>query len=314
MRRRDFTALLGAAAAWPVTVHAQAGIPQIGFLDRLTASPEFRAGLLEAGYVEGRNVNFRFGNANQSLAQVALELVRLRPAVIVAEGGFAFLEAAAAATSTVPIVYVGGADPVRLGFAASLNRPGGNVTGITILLNDLVGKMLDLLSKVVPAVTTFGYLIGSRELGQVDQLSEAARILGREIIVLECRTLSDLESAFTTLTVRGAGAVLVGAFPIAFQNRKEVLRLVADHRLPAIYAQPAYVLEGGLMSYSYSPRGLDRQAATQYVARILKGEKPGDLPIQQPTKFELAVNLATVKALGLTLPVAIELAIDRAIE
>jgi putative ABC transport system substrate-binding protein len=305
MKRRQFIALLGGAAAWPLSARAQQpALPVVGFLSNRGFSADFRRGLEDAGYVVGRNVTItlRSGTNRPMLLQGAIELVQLRAAVIVADGALVVLDAATTATSTIPIVYMGGADPVRLGFAASLSHPGGNVTGITLLLNDLVGKSLDLISLLVPEVTTFGYLIGDRKLGELDQLVEGARVIGREIIVLECHTVSDLENAFRTLTARGAGALLVSAFPLALRNQMRLLRLVADHRLPAIYAQPGYVSEGGLMSYSYRPAGLQRQLATQYVARILKGEKPSDLPIQQPTKFQLTINLKTAKALGLTVP------------
>jgi putative ABC transport system substrate-binding protein len=219
---------------------------------------------------------------------------------------------AAAATSTIPILYVGGADPVKVGVAASLNRPGGNVTGITDILNELAGKRLDLLLKLMPELTTIGYLIGDRVEGRVDELLAAARLLGRQIEVFVCNTPGDIESAFATMVERQVGAVMVGAFPPAFNNRKLVLALAADHRLPAIYAQGIYVYEGGLMSYS--PANAVRQLAIQYVARILKGEKPADLPIQQPTEYEFITNLRTAKALGITIPPTLQTLADKTIE
>jgi len=318
MRRRDFLTLLGgAAAAWPLAAHAQrqAKIPEIGFLSTSSLGPlsDFRDGLMEAGYIEGRNVKFRFGSANQSLEQVARELVSLPAAVIVALGGTRSLLAAKAATSTIPIVYKGGADPVQLGVATSLNRPGGNITGMTILFDAVGGKQLDLLLKLVPDVTSIGYLVAGRyDPGETDEFLASARALGREVIVLGCRTPEDLDSAFTTMAEHRVGAVMVSAFPVAFNNRKRVVALAAEHRLPAIYAQTAYVYEGGLMSYQ--PLALDRQLAFQYVARILNGAKPADLSIQQPSKFELTINLTTAKALGLTIPATIELLIDKTVE
>jgi len=317
MKRRKFLTLLGTAVAWPLTSRAQQpALPVVGFLSNRGFSADFRRGLEDAGYVVGRNVTIalRSGANRPILLQGAIELVQLRAAVIVASGSIGVLDAAATATSTIPIVYIGGADPTRLGFAASLSHPGGNVTGITLLLNDLVGKSLDLISLVVPEVATFGYLIGDRKLGELDRVVEDARTAGREIVLLECHTVSDLENAFRTLTARGAGALLVSAFPLALRNGRRLLRLAADHRLPAIYAQPGYVAAGGLMSYSYNPAGLERQLATQYVARILKGEKPGDLPIQQPTKFQLTINLKTAKALGLTVPDTLLAIADEVIE
>jgi putative ABC transport system substrate-binding protein len=319
MRRRKFIAGLGAAVTrvlWPLAAPAQqANIPVIGFLstslETSASLSEFRSGLKDAGYIEGQNVEFRWGN-NQSMPQLAGELVRLQVAMIVALGGIDSLRAAKAATSTVPIVYAGGADPVKLGLAASLNRPGGNITGITFTFNALAGKRLDLLLKLVPEATTVGYLVGDQVVGEVDELLASARILGRQIMVLECHTASDLESAFATMAEHRAGAVLVGAFPIAFTNRKQVLALAAAHRVPAIYAQSIYVYEGGLMSYS--PAGILRQVAAQYVARILKGEKPADLPIQQPTHYEFIINLTTAKTLGLMFPPFLHALADKAIE
>jgi putative ABC transport system substrate-binding protein len=322
IRRREFIAALGgAAAAWPLAARAQQSkLPVIGFLSN--TSPEansallsdFRRGLQDAGYVEGRSltIEFRWGNYQPIMPQLARELVRLQVDMIVAAGSIDSLEAATAATSTIPIVYGGGTDPVKFGFAASLNHPGGNVTGITGALNALVGKRLDLLVKLVPEETTFGYLIEDRGLSGIDELSESARVLGRQIIVLDCRTVSDLEGAFATMVQRGAGALLVGAFPVAFQNRKKVLRLAADHRFPAIYAQRAYVPEGGLISYS--PAGVYRQLAIQYVARILKGEKAAELPIQLPTYYQLVINLKTARALGLTVPPTLIALADEIIE
>jgi len=318
IRRRDFISLLGGAAvAWPLAARAQqqAKIPEIGFLSTSSLGPlsDFRDGLMEAGYIEGRNVKFRFGSANQSLEQVARELVSLPVAVIVALGGTRSLLAAKAATSTIPIVYKGGADPVQLGVATSLNRPGGNITGMTILFDAVGGKQLDLLLKLVPDVTSIGYLVaGLYDPSETDEFLASARTLGREVIVLGCRTPEDLDSAFTTMAEHRVGAVMVSAFPVAFNDRKRVVALAAEHRLPAIYAQAAYVYEGGLMSYQ--PLALDRQLAFQYVARILNGAKPADLSIQQPSKFELTINLTTAKALGLKIPATIELLIDKTVE
>jgi putative ABC transport system substrate-binding protein len=320
MRRRDFITLIGGAVvAWPLAARAQqqAKIPEIGFVDTSPDRPstlaQFRAGLMEAGYIEGRNVKFRFGSANHSLEQVARELVSLQVAVIVALGGVRSLLAAKAATPTIPIVYEGGADPVNFGVAASLNRPGGNITGMTIVFNALGGKRLDLLLKLVPDVTSVGYLIGGiRETGYTDEVLASARALGREVIVLECHTPEDLDSAFTTMKEHRVGAVMVSAFPVAFNNRKRVVALAAEHRLPAIYAQVPYVYEGGLMSYM--PLASDRQLAIQYVAKILNGAKPADLPIQQPSKFELVINLKTAKAFGLTVPPNVLAIADEVIE
>jgi putative ABC transport system substrate-binding protein len=184
---------------------------------------------------------------------------------------------------------------------------------MTILFDAVGGKQLDLLLKLVPDVTSIGYLVaGLYDPSETDEFLASARTLGREVIVLGCRTPEDLDSAFTTMAEHRVGAVMVSAFPVAFNNRTRVVALAAEHRLPAIYAQAAYVYEGGLMSYQ--PLALDRQLAFQYVARILNGAKPADLSIQQPSKFELTINLTTAKALGLKIPATIELLIDKTVE
>jgi putative tryptophan/tyrosine transport system substrate-binding protein len=314
MRRREFIAGLGSAAAWPLAARAQQPAPpEIGFLD--PTSPEaaelilagFRRGLKEAGYVEGKNVTIEYRWANNQpnvLPQLAADLVRRQVAVIVASGGVAAALAAKRATSTIPIVFVGGADPVKWGLVASLNRPGGNITGVTAILNELASKRLDLLRELVPQATTFGYLVGDQsdetQHDLTNDLLAAARALGRQVIVLECRRDSDFEAAFATLVQRQGSALIVSAFPLAFNNRQKILALAAHHKIPTIYAQGQYAFEGGLMSYTGV--GTPRQAAFDYVARILQGAKPVDLPVQQPTKFELVINLRTAKALGLTIP------------
>jgi putative ABC transport system substrate-binding protein len=322
MKRRQFITLLGCAAARPLAARAQQpAMPVIGYLDSgppeeiSSALSDLRRGLNDAGYIEGRNVAIVSPRGNgriQNMPLLAHELVQLQVAVIVAVGAIASVQAAAAATSTIPIVYEGGGDPVKLGLAASLNRPGGNVTGITDALNATVGKRLDLLLKLVPDVTTIGYVFGDRVESEVDHLLASAQDLGRQIILLECHRPADFESAFVTMAEQRVGAVLVGAFPAAFNNRVRVLALAADHRIPAIYAQPAYVREGGLMSYS--PVGRLRQLAVQYVARILKGEKPADLPIQQSTYFRFIINSKTARALGLDIPSMLFASADEVIE
>jgi putative tryptophan/tyrosine transport system substrate-binding protein len=326
--RRDFIAGLSAAATptlWPLAAHAQqAGIPVIGYLG--ASSPEaakevvadFRRGLRDAGHIEGQNVaiEFRWANAQFGvLRQLASELVRLPVAVIFASGGVGSPLAAKAATSTIPIVIAGGADPVKYGLVASLSRPGGNITGVTYIFSELAGKRLDLLLKLVPHATTVGYLVAG--LDQVTrentgELLTAARAVGRQIIVLECRALPDFDAAFATMIERQAGAVLVEAFALAISNRDKILALAARHKIPAIYAQSQYAYEGGLMSYAAA--GAARQAAIQYVARILEGAKPADLPIAQPTNFRLVINLKTAKALGLEIPPMLLVQADQVIE
>jgi putative ABC transport system substrate-binding protein len=315
MKRREFITFIGgAAAAWPIGARAQQrAMPVVGFLNPNSPEvstgvvSEFRRGLRDAGYIEGQNVALEFRWANGHLGvlrQLASELVRLPVTVIVASGALPSPLAAKAATSTIPIVIAGGVDPVKYGLVASLGRPGGNITRVTYIFSELAGKRLDLLLKLVPQATTVGYLVPS----QVDQVTRenagelltAARTLGQQIIVLECRAPPDFDTAFATMIERQAGAVLVEAFALAFNNRDKILALATRHKIPAIYAQSQYVYEGGLMSYS-SP-SLMRQVAIRYVARILKGAKPADLPVEQPTKFDLIVNLTAAKALGLTLP------------
>jgi len=317
IRRRELIAGVSAAVTpvlWPLAARAQqAGIPVIGFL--FTSSAEdgkevvsgFRRGLRDAGYIEGQDIviEFRWGNGQRSIMQqLAADLVRLQPAVIVAAGAVSSQVAAKAATSTIPIVMIAGGDPIRYGLVDSLNRPGGNITGMTYILNELAGKHLDLLLKLVPGATTVGYLVIDQtsdvERGYIGDLLTAAQALGRQIIVLECRNASDFDKAFATMIERQASAVVVSAFSLAFNNRNKIVALAAQHKISAIYAQPQYVYEGGLMSYS----GADvaRQLAIRYVARILKGAKPADLPIERPTNFRLTINLKTAKALGLEIP------------
>jgi putative ABC transport system substrate-binding protein len=231
-------------------------------------------------------------------------------AVIVAAGALPSPLAAKAATSTIPIVIAGGVDPVKYGLVASLSRPGGNITGVTYIYSELAAKRLDLLLKLVPQATTVGYLVDS----QVDQVAPltAARVLGRQIIVLECRALPDFDTAFATMIERQAGAVLVEAFPLAYNNRDRILALAARHKIPAIYAQSQYVYEGGLMSYG--SQGIMGQVAIRYVARILKGAKPADVPVEEPTKFDLVVNLTTAQTLGLTIPPTLRVLASEVIE
>jgi len=329
IRRREFIAGVSAAATpvlWPLAAHAKPpGIPVIGFLDPTSPEAskviisEFRRGLKEAGYVEGQNVaiEFRWGNGRPSiLPKLASDLVRLQVAVIVASGGIDSQRAAKAATSTIPIVIMGGTDPVKYGLVDSLSRPGGNITGVTHLINELAGKRLDLLLKLVPQATTVGYLVvgpaDEVQRGFTDALLAAARVHGRQIIVLECRDVSDFDKAFATMIERQAGGAVVSAFPLALNNREKIVALAAHHKIPAIYAQNQYVNDGGLMSYSVVR--FARPVAIRYVARILNGARPADLPIEQPTNFRLVINLKTAKALGLEIPPALLALVDAVIE
>jgi putative ABC transport system substrate-binding protein len=298
-------------------------MPVIGFL--ATSPPEatkeivanFRSGLRDAGYVEGRNVaiEFRWSNDQRVLAEMAADLVRRPVDVIFASGASGSILAAKTATSKIPIVFEGGVDPVKYGLVAGLSRPGGNVTGVTAIHNQLAGKRLDLLLELVPQATTIAYLVGSQaepERGYTHDLLAIADRLEREIIVLECYSAADLESAFATMVERQTGGLILSAFPVAFNNRNKVLALAANHEIPTIYSQSQYAYGGGLMSYCAV--GTTRQAAAEFVARILKGAKPADLPIRRPTQFEFIINLKTAKALGLTIPPMMLTLADKVIE
>ena len=310
-KRRDFITLLGGAAAWPLAARAQQpAMPVVGFLGSGSPQPmgrlvaAFRQGLAKAGYVEGQNVaiEFRWADFSQSarLPALAAELVHRQVAVIFTGGfgGPAF--AAKAATSTIPIVFAYGGDPVKGGLVASLSHPGGNVTGVTAINAELVSKWLSLAGDLVPQATTVGFFSGdSSYLAYEDRKSQilaAARALGRQVIILETRSDLDYEAAFKTLVQREAGALIVG--PFAFRNTNEILALAARYKIPTIYPRRDYVEAGGLMSYAADYADTYRQAGV-YTGRILAGAKPADLPVMLATKFELVINLKTAKALGL---------------
>jgi putative ABC transport system substrate-binding protein len=315
MRRRDFIKLLGGAVAtWPLAAWAQQpAVPMVGFLtslgpnDRPNLREAFRRGLSDAGYVEGRNVRieYRFGgNQHDRLLALAAELVDYKVAVIAATGGSSTVLAAKAATSSIPIVFTFGGDPVREGFVASLNRPGGNVTGASFFVSLLSGKALGLLHELVPNAAVIGLLIDPRPPENVRLLSdarEAARTLGLEMLVLNASSPGEIDAAFATLRSRGAGALLVGAGTYFVSRRQQIVALAARDAIPAMYSIREYVEEGGLMSYGNDVADGYRRAGL-YVARILKGEKPADLPIEQATRFEFVINLKTARTLGLTVP------------
>jgi putative ABC transport system substrate-binding protein len=327
MKRRDFIVLLGGTiVGWPRAARAQQPVmPIIGFLDSGEANAyrvaAFRQGLADAGYIEGRNVAIEFRWANAQFAQLrplADDLVRHQVALIVAAAAGTSGLAAKAATSTIPIVIATGVDPVRFGLVDSLNRPGGNVTGLTYMANELAGKRLDLLHELVPNVTTIAYLAGGQQfaLEQEDtsNLLAAAQTLERKVIVLECRRDSDLDAALAALSQRRAGALIVGLFPLAWNNRRRIIAFAARHKIPAIYPGVGFTRAGGLMSYAAPDWALFRQVAVDYVGKILKGAKPADLPVQRPTKFEFVVNLATAKALGIDIPPTMLALADEVIE
>jgi putative ABC transport system substrate-binding protein len=321
MKRREFMTLLGGGAiAWPLSARAQQpAMPVVGFLG-YWESPKsisgslvaLRQGLAEAGFVEGRNVAIEYRWANyrfDRLQALATELVRRPVAVIVAAGFGAPVVAAKAATSTIPIVFTYGGDPVRDGYVASLNRPGGNVTGVAAINSELGGKRLGLLRDLVPQATTVAFLSLPAE-AERNQLLAAARELGRQLVILEVQSVRDYEAAFTTLVHRQAGALVVGATAL---DTDKIVELVARYKIPAIYPRRDYVEAGGLMSYAADYNDIFRQAGT-YTGRILKGEKPADLPVSLPTKFELVINLKTAKALGLEIPPLLLAIADEVIE
>jgi putative ABC transport system substrate-binding protein len=291
MKRRHFITLLGGAAAWPVAARAQQpGAPVIGLLgpqQRGAALEALRTGLSEAGYEVGRNLTIEHRSGGR-LLPLAIDLVNRQVAVIVTTGFQGPIIAAKTATSTIPIVFYYAGDPVADGFVASLNRPGGNITGVTSLSAELAGKRLDLLHQMVPEAKTVGFLSGTPDYiayeKQTSLMRAAARASGLELVVAECRNSADFETAFSTFAERHAEALILGTF--ALGNLDKVVALAASRKLPAIYTSRALVVGGGLMSYDSDPLATFRQLGTQFVGRILNGTKPADLPIQQPIKFE----------------------------
>jgi putative ABC transport system substrate-binding protein len=330
LQRREFITLLGGAVAgWPLAARAQQpNAPVIGFLDWARPAPSymeaFRAGLAEAGFIEGRNLSIEHRWANGDFGQLrgmAADLVRRQVAVIVASGVQAPVRAAMAATSTIPIVFYYGGDAVKDRFVASLSRPGGNITGITAMNGELTTAMngeltvtrLDLLLQMVPHARKVGFLWGSGTFFPYEeQLLAAGHALGVEIMIVECRDDRDFEAAVVKMVEGGAGAMILSAWP--FTNRNKLVSLAALHNLPATYPFRSLVRIGGLMSYDTDVVALGSRIGSYYVARILKGMKPADLPVEQPTKFDLVINLTTAKALGLQIPDRLLALADEVIE
>jgi putative ABC transport system substrate-binding protein len=311
MTRREFITLLGSAAAWPLAARAQQpAMPVIGFMS--ARSPEdsvhlleaFRGGLKEGGFVENENVaiEFRWAKGDYGrLPALAAELVSRRVAVIAAVGGEPSGLAAKRATSEIPIVFGIGGDPVQLGLVASLNRPGGNVTGVTLLTKLMEPKRLGLLRDLAPGVDLIGALFNPNFQAaavQLQQLEEAARAAGQRIVIARASSDEALEAAFASLVRDGVGALLVTADPYFDTRRDRIVAFAARQRLPAIYQFREYAVAGGLLSYGVSITDAYRQCGA-YTARILKGAKPAELPVHQPTKFELVINMKTAKTLGL---------------
>jgi putative tryptophan/tyrosine transport system substrate-binding protein len=327
MQRREFITLIGGAAAgWPLAARAQQpAMPVIGFLN--SASPQpfenyvagFRAGLKETGYVDGQNVviEFRWAEGHyDQLPGMAADLVRRKVAVLVSTGGTPSVMAAKAATTTVPIVFTIGGDPVRFGIVTSLSRPGGNMTGVNMLAIQMETKRLGLLRALVPKAELIAILLNPNNplaTDQMREIQEAARALGQQIHILPASSESEINAAFATVVQLHAAAMLVGADPFFNSQHDKIIALAARHAIPAIYEQRDHALAGGLMSYGTSFRDGYRQAGI-YVGRILKGEKPGDLPVVQSTKFEFVINLKTAKALRIEVPPNLSAEADEIIE
>ena len=322
--RRQFITLLGGAATWPLVAHAQQpAMPVIGFLHH--ASPDvaaglaaaFRQGLKETGFVEGQNVRIEYRWAQgryDLLPELAADLVRREVAVIMTNTPTS--QVAKAATSTVPIVFASADDPIPLGLVASFNRPGGNATGIYFLIAALEGKRVEFLHEVVPKAGTIALLVDPNFPSAATQtlaMRQAARSLGLNLLVVTAGTERDIDTAFATLVREGAGALAVAASGFFFFHREQLVALAAHHGMPVVYPWRDAAAAGGLMSYGASPFDAYRQAGI-YAGRILKGEKPADLPVQQAVKVEFVINLRTAKALGLTVPLPLLGRADEVIE
>jgi putative tryptophan/tyrosine transport system substrate-binding protein len=327
LKRREFITVLGVAAAWPLMARAQqTAMPVVGFLNSRTPDDTahlvaaFRRGLSETGYVEGRNVTveYRWGFGQYDrLPALAAELARPPVAVLASSGGDPAILAAKAATSTIPIVFVGG-DPVQMGLAASFNRPGGNVTGISTLSYTLVAKRLGLLHELVSQAAAIGMLVNPADRGgsgaqQTRELEEATRTIGLQIHVLQASTDSEIDTAFESMAQGRIAALIIGSDPFYDTRRDKLVGLAARNAVPAMYQSREYAAAGGLISYGIDFSESYRQLGV-YTGRILKGEKPADLPIVQSTKFELVINLKTAKTLGLTIPPSVLAIADEVIE
>ena len=312
MRRREFILLLGgAAAAWPLAAHAQQPArPLVGFLSSFSSDANvrfiaaFRRGLNETGYIEGRNVILEFrwaDNLYDRLPRLATELVAAGPSVIVAAGGAVAALAAKTATSAIPVLFVNGNDPVKLGLVASLSRPGGNLTGVSFFGNELGSKRLELLREMMPSNGDIGYLFNPNNPNSAIDTPEteaAARRLGTMLLVLPARTHSEIDAAFDVMVQRRIQAVLVASDPFFLTRRDQLIKLAIQHSIAGSYAQREFIEAGGLVSYGTSLPAAYHQIGI-YAARILAGAKPGDLPVVQPTKFDLVINMKAARALGI---------------
>jgi ABC-type uncharacterized transport system substrate-binding protein len=327
MKRRQFITLLGCTAAWPIVARAQEpGVPVIGFLSSASAEPTaylldaFRKGLSESGYIEGQNIAIEYRWADgqyDRLPDLATDLVRRGVAVIVATGaGGISAQVARRATSTIPIVFISAVDPIKSGLVASINRPGGNATGFIQFAPLLEAKRLQLLHELVPSAAIMGVLLNPTNPAAESQTADvqtAARSIGRQIYVAAASSESEFEAAFTNLMRQRIGGLLVGADSYFNSRREQLVVLAARHALPAIYEWREFTAAGGLMSYGTRITDAYHQIAV-YCGRILRGANPAELPVVQPTKFELAINLKTANVLGLMVPNALQLLADEVVE
>jgi putative ABC transport system substrate-binding protein len=321
MRRREFIALIGSMAARPLAARAeQSAMPVIGFLrsstlaDATSLMAAFRQGLKETGYVEGQNVSieYRFAeNDRDKLTALVNDFIHRPVAVIV--GNLVAALAAKAVTTTVPIVFATGTDPVKDGIVTNLNRPGGNVTGVSFFAAAVGAKRLEQLRQLVPSATIIGVLDGPDNPGDSDDVAVAARAIGQQLILLKATNASEIQAAFATFVQRGVGALIITSGAFTFSQRDEIVALASRYGLPASYGVREFAAAGGLISYAASITDAYRQVGV-YAGRILKGEKPGDLPVVQSTKFEFVINLKTAKRLGLTVPLIMQMTADEVIE
>jgi putative ABC transport system substrate-binding protein len=324
MHRRRFMTAIAGAGAWPLIARSQPALPTIGFLHAASQEPNahvvsgFRQGLAEAGYIEGQNVRIEYRWADgqyERMGEMAEDFVRRNVAAIMA-GALPAAIAAKKATATIPIVFVMGADAVQLGLVASLNRPGGNITGVSQLYRDLGAKRLEMLREIVPEAGLIGILVNSRNPNTQDHLTlieNAAGSLLQPIVVVDAFSEPDIDRAFATLAGRGAKALILSDDPVLTVRREQIIRLADRYALPAIYYAREFVTEGGLISYGSVSSDNYRQGGI-YVGRILGGAKPADLPILQPSKFEMVINLKAAKRLGLRIPSGVIARADDVIE